>query len=361
MQLKGGGPIMNSIELCSNHISSVTLVSNYFIDTYMPAANGSYVKIYLYLLRCLSNVDCNMTISSIADRLEDSEKDILRALAYWEKVNVLSLKKDSEGNITQISLNELMNKEISVISQIHKSNTEVSITKEPISHKDKPTYTAAQIEELSKCEDVKWLLKIIEIYLERFLKPADIQLILYLYESVGFSVELIMYLYEYCISKNKKNPAYIEAVALSWAEEGINTVEKAENTSALYNSSYNAVNKAFGLNRTPGDVERKFINKWVNQYGFDNNIIVEACNRTLLAVQKPDFKYADRILENWQKNNVHHLSDIAKLDEAHIRSTPKIANKSGTNATSTNKFTAFPQRNYSSADYSSMEQRLLRK
>lgn len=327
----------------------------------MPAANGSYVKIYLYLLRCLSDTECNISISSIADYLEDSEKDIVRALHYWEKVQVISLKKDLEGNITQINLNDLIQKKSPILRQASTFNEQIAVTKEPISHKDKPTYTPSQIEELSKCEDVQWLLKIIEVYLERFLKPADIQLILYLYESVGFSVELILYLYEYCISKNKKNPSYIEAVALSWAEEGIDTVEKAENTSVLYNTNYNAVNKAFGLNRTPGDVERKYINKWVKQYGFDINIIVEACNRTLLMVQKPDFKYADKILENWFKNSVHHLSDIAKLDNAHSKSTSNYSKKVNNSIPSNNKFTAFPQRNYTSADYNSIEQKLLRK
>ena len=30
---------------------NVTMVSNEFIDTYMAAANGEYVKVFLYLLR----------------------------------------------------------------------------------------------------------------------------------------------------------------------------------------------------------------------------------------------------------------------------------------------------------------------
>ena len=98
---------MNSIELCSNHVSNVTLVSNLFIDTYMPAANGSYVKVYLYLLRCISNSECNISISSIADSLEDSEKDIIRALSYWEKVKILTLVRNKENDIIKILLNDL--------------------------------------------------------------------------------------------------------------------------------------------------------------------------------------------------------------------------------------------------------------
>lgn len=359
--MRGVSGAMNSIELCSNHVSNATLVSNLFIDTYMPVANGSYVKVYLYLLRCISNSKCDISISSIADRLEDSEKDIIRALTYWEKVNILTLCRDGNNEITQIIFNDLSpGEKAGTDNNLNLFETESSATKETALHTDKPTYTPAQIEELTKNEEVKWLLKIIEIYLERFLKPADIQLILYLYESVGFSVELIMYLYEYCVSKNKKNPSYIEAVAISWAEEGIDTVEKAEASTAIYNTNYNAVNKAFGLNRAPGNVERQFINKWLNQYGFDIDIIVEACNRTLLMVQKPDFKYADKILENWYKNHVHHLSDVSKLDDLH-KSSPKLQGKEVIAKPSNNKFNAFPQRNYTKEDYSSMEQRLLTK
>lgn len=360
---------MQSIELTTNQTTDVTLVPHIFIDSYMPAANGSYVKVYLYLLRCLSNPNCDISISSIADHLEDSEKDITRALTYWEKVNVLSLGRDKANQINRITVNDLRhsartdNEMNSTILEAKSTPETDELPTPALVHKDKPTYTQAQIAELTKNEEVTWLLKIVEIYLERFLKPADIQLILYLYENIGFSVELIMYLYEYCASKNKKNPSYIEAVALSWAEEGIDTVEKAEATAIMYNSAYSAVNKAFGLNRIPGEVERRMINKWYKELGFDVDVIVEACNRTLLSIQKPDFKYTDSILENWHKNNVHHVSDITKLDAAHTKNSAKVQNQGKDNAPrpANNKFNAFPQRNYTKEDYSSMEQRLLTK
>lgn len=346
---------MNSIELCSNNASNVTMVSNLFIDTYMPEANGSYVKVYLYLLRCLSYSDCDISISTIADRLEDSEKDIIRALSYWEKVNILTLGRDESNKINRIILNDA-NGQSTKDTRITDDNEMVAVKENEL---HKPTYSPKQIEELTKNDEVKWLLKIVEIYLERFLKPADIQLILYLYESAGFSVELIMYLYEYCISKNKKNSSYIEAVAISWAEGGIDTVEKAESSANLYNSNYNAVNKAFGLNRSPGNVERQYINKWLQKYGFNIEVIVEACNRTLLMAQKPDFKYADKVLSNWHEQKVHHLSDIAKLDEIHNKTSKASQAKETSVKSSTNRFNAFPQRNYTKEEYSSMEQRLL--
>ena len=41
-----------------------TVVSNAFIDTYMTAANGEYVKVFLYLLRHDGE---EVTVSAIAD------------------------------------------------------------------------------------------------------------------------------------------------------------------------------------------------------------------------------------------------------------------------------------------------------
>lgn len=375
---------MNKIILNSNNISQTTVVPNLFIDHYMPTANGAYVKVYLYLLRCMNGADdAEISISAIADRLDDTEKDIIRALCYWEKINLISLVRNTNSEIISITINDIFKDNNGQSDTCEEAAPTVSpapgypgivtqVSEEPSEPPavperkfEKPNYSEAQISQLTNSDEVKWMLNIIEIYLDRLIKPMDLQLILYLYESIGFSAELIMYLYEYCVSKNKKNPAYIEAVALSWAEEGIDTVEKAEAATALYNSNYNAVNKAFGLNRAPGNVEKQFINKWLNKYHFTIDIIVEACNRTILMTQKPDFKYADKILENWFKKEVKELSQISKLDEEHSK---YAAAKSNGNApvpaakpSSNNRFNAFPQRTYTEEDYSSMEQRLLHK
>jgi len=98
---------MNTISLNTERKYSATVVPNLFIDRYMPSANGSYVKVYLYLLRCLSGSSKPFTLSTAADALDETEKDIIRALSYWEKNNVLSLTKDADSltGITLLDLN----------------------------------------------------------------------------------------------------------------------------------------------------------------------------------------------------------------------------------------------------------------
>lgn len=357
---------MGKINLYSIASANSTTISNIFIDSYMPTANGSYVKVYLYLLRCLSDQTENFSISFLADRLENTEADIIRALKYWEKVDLIELTENEDGSITSIILNELKPIKPAQPEDIPSSaSLEPFMDSENTSNSfkvpDPPVYTDKQILELANDEQVKWLMNIIEVYLERTLKPKDIQLILYLYDTVGFSAELIMYLYEYCISRGKKNPSYIEAVAIAWAEQNICTVEQAEDANALYNSNYSAVSKAFGLNRTPGAIEKQYIDKWLTKYKFSIEIIVEACNRTILNTQKADFKYTDKILENWYNKGVKEQKDISKLDtEFNInKNSRSTIHPNPAPAIRSNGFNAFPQRNYSKEDYADIEQRLL--
>lgn len=341
---------MNNLTLYAQESFLATSVSNIFIDYYMPAANGSFVKVYLYLLRCMYRIPEALSISYLADQLEETEKDILRALKYWEKQELLKLQTASDGSVTSISL----------LTPVKPAAAEIKSTdSDPLPQR--PSYTTEQISVLSNNDEVKWIITIIENYLSRPLRPKDLQLILYLYDSLHFSAELIFYLYEHCISKGKKSSSYIEAVAVSWAEQNIHTVEEAENASVQYNSSYSAVTKAFGLNRMPGAAERRYIDSWTSGLGFSVEIITEACNRTLLNAQKPDFKYADRILHNWHKKKVATLEDIKKLDsEFNAARTARLAPPE-TQKKAPNRFNAFPQRSYSQEEYSQMEKELLRR
>ena len=385
---------MSKILLHAEGIADVTIIPNIFIDRFMPSANGAYVKVYLYLLRCFTGLCPEVTISSIADHLENTEKDIIRALVYWEKLDLLKLIRNHQKEITGITLADLGSqpkvpvqipdpeqapdweqpsgwketsewKEASEWKKSSERKTEetaaaIHTAAKPAARKN---YSAEKIAQLTSNDEIQWAMHIVEIYLDRPLKPMDLQLILYLYEELHFSAELIMYLYEYCVSRGKKNASYIEAVALTWAEEGIDTEEKAKEATAAYNEHYNVVNKAFGLNRAPGQIERQYITKWVEVFRFSDDIITEACNRTILRTQKPDFKYADKILETWYKKRAKTMEDISRLDEDFSKASRNLdINKAAARVTAApNRFNQFPQRSYTAEDYAELERKLLSK
>mgnify|MGYP004645227279 FL=1 len=67
---------MAGITLHSENNETVTCVPNVFIDELMADADGEYVKIYLYLLRCMNAPEESFSISGMADKFELTEKDI---------------------------------------------------------------------------------------------------------------------------------------------------------------------------------------------------------------------------------------------------------------------------------------------
>ena len=70
---------MAKITLYNDASASATFVPNIFIDQYMTQANGEYVKIYLYLLRCMNQTHSDFSLSRLADHFDCTERDILRA------------------------------------------------------------------------------------------------------------------------------------------------------------------------------------------------------------------------------------------------------------------------------------------
>lgn len=347
---------MNSFRLSTKENTDSTVVSNVFLDDYMPTANGSYVKVYLYLLRCLGTGGMELSIPFFADRLENTESDILRALHYWEKTGLLELTKNNSGEIVDIIL--CQPKPLSTPVSGHTTvNSPTASGSKNASVSGRKDYSPEELAGLTKDKSLQNLLTVIESYMERPLKPGDIQLVVFLCKDLHFSDELVMYLFEYCISRGKHHCNYIEKVAIQWKEEGITTVEQAEQAANRYNRDFNAVSKAFGLGRMPAALEQKFIQRWIHDFGFDTPILVEACNRTILQIKKPDFKYADSILEQWHKSGVHTLADISALDASFKQAKQ---NKSSTPQTN-NKFNSYPQRNYSAKDYSDLEKRLVEK
>ena len=178
--------------------------------------------------------------------------------------------------------------------------------------RDKPVYSAEQVNRLSQDEGFSQLLYIAQKYLNKVFTPRDCQIFAYLYEDLGMNEEVLEYLVEYCVQNGHTSMRYIEAVARSWHEKGIRTAQEAKDYSASYNRDSFAVMKAFGINsRKPAAPEQKLMDKWFKDYGFSRDVVLEACNRT---IHNPSFQYADKILTDWKEAGVRGLGDIMELD-----------------------------------------------
>ena len=392
------------IKLHSTGLHETTVLSNLFIDRYMPKANGEFVKVYIYLLRILGRPEEAFGLSQMADSLFCTEGDILRALKYWENEKLVSLLYE-EAELTGITLLAPWNETDMLAAVSPKKHYNASFLREdpapyhtvssepagtgaaddtgdtpfpadgpaiygadtplpavssqPVS--ERKTLTPDRIKELKQNEDIIQLLYIAEQYLGKTLTPTETRKILFFYDELHMSVDLIDYLIEYCVGRDHRSIRYIETVAMAWKEEGITTVEMAKDSASRYSKEYFSVLKAMGItNRNPSDVEISLINTWTKDYGFTMDLIQEACSRTVLQTGQPSFPYADKILQRWKDKSIRTLEDVRVQDAQHQkRKLEKAAAKpTHPKASASNRFNNFHQRDYDFAEY---EKKLLNK
>ncbi len=395
-----------------NHVNS-TVVSNLFIDEYMGDANDAQLKIYLYLLRMM-NARQATSVSDMADKFNHTEKDVIRALKYWEKNQLLDLDFDRNKALVGIRIRDLEETSgagksanassfvplpdpaaasIAVATSVPTAavGSAVSLspdaesfsatTREPVGASvgsgdsrasagyngytepqapsfEKPQYSADRLREFKNHESTAQLLFIAETYIGRPLTPGEMKSILYFTDVLHFSDDLIDYLLQYCVDRGKRDFKYIEKVAVSWAEQGITTPEQAMQSAGRYSKDVYDIIKALGSSNMPTDAELGYITRWTVDFCFSKDIILEACHRTVLAVNSNRFKYADALLRSWHEQHVQQKADILKIDEAHRLKKRNQTGQAGSSSPRqyTNRFNQFTQNTY---DFEALEKELL--
>lgn len=366
---------MSSLILSTESSEGYTSVSNIFISEYVPGANGEFVKVYLYLLHLMSLRSNNISISLLADTFNQTEADIMRALRYWDSLDVISLSFNGPGNgLSNIVLRDIkhsgqaantmadpiaaesasVNSTSSYQTETVRAakpdikQTEVIYTAEPL----KVSYSKEQLNGFLANDNFSMLLFVIEQYMGRPLSTKETNSIVYFYDGLKLSTDLIEYLFEYCVEHNKKSINYIEKVALSWASKNIHTIAEAKEETSNHTDYVYQIMKAFGLsNREPAQHEKAMIAKWADTYCFDTDMIIEACNRTIKAIHQPSFEYADTILANWKNSNVSSLEDVKKADAAYAAGNNIKPKQTASSKPANNRFNNFQQRDKKSDDW----------
>ena len=361
---------MSEINLNVTVNTNATIISNAFIERFINDANASHIRFYLYLMYYSKN-HRSFSISNACDFLDDSERDVIRSINYWEKQGVFKVTRTDKNTITSISISdpsisdyeaedttpaagEAKAEEI----KAYEINPEEGSANEPLS-----LFTYEEEEETGCDFDLKQVIAAAGKYAGRTLSGSEIDFICDLNEKLGFSAELISYLYEYCcLTREKSRFSYIQKVALAWAEKNIRTVEAAQIEAKTFNKENSLVMKSFGLTRLPGVSEKQYIDRWFHEYKMSEEMVAEACDRALLALNKPSFSYADGVIKKWFAKGIKDLHGVAEDDKLHhmtkqnlhvvMDNSPKPLN---------NRFNNFEQRSYSGEEMADITKKLLKK
>lgn len=328
-----------------------TLISNVFIDQYMVTAGSSHLKTYLLLMRLYMDPLSEISVSYMADVLDCSESDVLRSLRYWKKKGLMELQfAEDTGELTGIRLMEPKEAEEGgqSLRDLSAAESELAAVRAPRKEKGsgpqktaagsvpaaaQPVPTAGSADpvsgdvvpvpdkkvdfgKVSADENFSRILFIAEQYIGSPLSRNDCETFAWMYDRLEMETGLMEYLVEYCVTNGHRSVRYMEAVAIDWHQKQIRTVEQAKIYTPLHDKNLYAVMKALGLNgRQPAPGEREIIDGWFRNYGFSLDMVVEACNRTMISIHEPNLNYVESILSRWKKAGISGLDQVKTLDE----------------------------------------------
>jgi len=254
-----------------------------FVNEYMLRANPAYAMVYLCAYTYTSQGLRVPESYQIAHMLSMKESDVTDAIKYWK-----SLGFEFEGDKKKIA------------KPIHKS-----------------IYSPTEISQhTSSDEQLRLLYEVAQNTLGKILSTADMQTLFWIYDYLGLSAEVIILIMNYAIREKKSTMRYIEKVAMNWADEGIDTSEKAEERLTLLDKKRtyeHHIKSLLGLNSrelTPS--EKVIVGEWESIIKPNNELIIAAFEINIERTGKLSIKYINGILKSWAEKGIMTLEQISE-------------------------------------------------
>ncbi len=328
------------LNACFNPFEGLTAISNVFIDNYFGSVNPTYIMVYLYLYRHSQSGMPEM--QQVSRDLNLLESDIVNSLRFWHKEGIIRLNETEgiEVEFLPIEPKEPENEPTRIIMQ------------------SRPQYSVMELEIYkSESTEISRLFSVAEQAMGKYLTSNDLSVLFGLYDWLRLPLKVIELLLEYCSENGHRNIRYIEKVGIDWAENGIDTVEKAQEYIKMFNVEYQSILKAYGQSgRTATPAEIKYMKKWLKTFETPLEIVLEACDRTILQTGQAKLSYTDKILTEWHEKGIKTLEQVKLDQEEFIKSRKKDRdNPAGTKkpVAKPNRFINFKQREW---DYNKIEE-----
>lgn len=153
----------------------------------------------------------------------------------------------------------------------------------------------------------------------RALRQNEASTLVWLYDENGMALSLLLMLLEYAKSAGNLHISFIEKTAVHWINSGIVSVADAEREIVNMNlrrSAYGVVAAAMNLHLPrPSEDLLKWANTWVNDWGFDKEILRKAYDECINNTSEFNLKYIKKVLESWHKTGVSTAADIQNIQK----------------------------------------------
>ena len=295
----------------------------------MSKAGGFEFKVLLILAaNDALRADADAACEAVCRELDCTKSAYSKAIKFWVEAGVIA---QSEGDAPK---------------------AEAEPKTKALMKSDMPTYTEAQTAEIiDKSKDLKGTIDACQEIMGKVFTSADVSAVVTMYDYLGLvDAGYIETLFAYCKTLGKTSARYAEKVAVSMADEGIDTTdalneyiarrERLETDMQTLRTLIGAADRALTAK------EKKLFECWLTEWGFDTEVITRAYEVTVDNIGKLKLDYMNKVLENWHRDGLTTLEAVNASLEAYAKNKAAAA-KSGSGFETDEMFEAALRRSQS--------------
>lgn len=264
-------------------ISNTTNVDNTFINEFLPYANDTCVKVYLYgLYKCNNANSYDNTLESFSTILGIPEEDIYSAFLYWQDQGLVQVLSTEPFEVVYHPIK-------SAITNTKKYN------------KDKYTNFNMQLEAILKGKNIT---------LNEYYQYYEFM------EVHHMEPEALLLIIEYCVRAKgvKVGYNYVLTIAKNWAYDGYTSYEKVDQKLQELEQNSTEIGELFdilGIKRIATIDEKEYLRKWKAEYEFSFASILEVCKLNKKKKLKiTNFEKLDSIFKKYYEMKLTTIKDI---------------------------------------------------
>ena len=288
-------------------------VPSVITSKYIRLASAYQLKALLMVLS--SGGTCSS--SDISKAIGVPESEVCDLMSFWVEEGVL-LENGTAAPVKAVSAPPEKAEEKSEPAPAPEKETR-KVELMPV-----PSYTPAELTAVIRDNpELTSLVQTAQEVLGHTLSRAEEALIVNMNTYYGLPAEVVLTILQYYKTEKENGRAlgtsYIAAMAKNWSEEGITTLDAADEKLSELEESDRLWDEVVDMSamrfRKPTPKQREMVRLWYCD--FNKEMISLACDTMRENAEKPTLKYVDSVLKNWKKKGIKTPEDVEKDNEKH--------------------------------------------
>ena len=325
---------------------SVFAMPGVIVDQYIKMAGKSQLRVILYLLR---HPGKEVTPQGLSDALALHPDEVSQALEFWVNEGILCQKSATGAAVTERTVQDgekaVPDEKETTEEQkppekqppaneaySGKQKKEISPPKRPRtvtrSPMNDPAVVAGRIRE---SREIRILIEETEVILGKNLRTWEADVLINLHDVDGMPVDVIVMVLQYAVARERATIRYIETTAQNWMEEGVDTIEKAEQKIRQIGAAHSAWKKISTLlridARKPSAREEEYVLRWKEQWQMSDELIILSYDRCVDATGKMSFAYMNKIFFRWHSEGYTTAKQVEEGEATPVRTGKQSAGK----------------------------------